>query len=284
MLPFANRQISNLSGGQQQRVFLMRALAQESDVYFMDEPFAGVDAATETAIIALLHELREKGKTLMVVHHDLLTARNYFDQPAVEHACGGLRRHRRRFHPRPAAKDLRRLTILSEAADAAGSGPTDMCSRRKTLSKRLSWAAALGLLALGLLLPECAWAAKIGDVAEESRLANRLCGSCRSAILPCAMRRRGGALASRAVCLAVYRCARWRWLATPCRTQSCREWRLACFPGLMRAACWTGISTSTPSRKTRHHFHRGRGRRIHWHALRELPPADDPDQEDTALA
>ena len=80
MLPFANRQISNLSGGQQQRVFLARALAQESDVYFMDEPFAGVDAATETAIIALLHELREKGKTLMVVHHDLPTARNYFDQ------------------------------------------------------------------------------------------------------------------------------------------------------------------------------------------------------------
>lgn len=80
MLPFANRQISNLSGGQQQRVFLARALAQESDVYFMDEPFAGVDAATETAIITLLHELREKGKTLLVVHHDLPTARNYFDQ------------------------------------------------------------------------------------------------------------------------------------------------------------------------------------------------------------
>ena len=80
MLPFANRQISNLSGGQQQRVFLARALAQECDVYFMDEPFAGVDAATESAIITLLHELREKGKTLLVVHHDLPTARNYFDQ------------------------------------------------------------------------------------------------------------------------------------------------------------------------------------------------------------
>ena len=63
MLPYANRQISNLSGGQQQRVFLARALAQESDLYFMDEPFAGVDAATETAIIALLHELKGKGKT-----------------------------------------------------------------------------------------------------------------------------------------------------------------------------------------------------------------------------
>jgi manganese/zinc/iron transport system ATP- binding protein len=79
MLPYANRQISNLSGGQQQRVFLARALAQESDLYFMDEPFAGVDAATESAIITLLHELKERGKTLMVVHHDLPTARNYFD-------------------------------------------------------------------------------------------------------------------------------------------------------------------------------------------------------------
>ena len=79
MLPYANRQISNLSGGQQQRVFLARALAQESDLYFMDEPFAGVDAATESAIIELLHELRSKGKTLMVVHHDLPTARSYFD-------------------------------------------------------------------------------------------------------------------------------------------------------------------------------------------------------------
>ena len=79
MLPYANRQISNLSGGQQQRVFLARALAQESDLYFMDEPFAGVDAATETAIITLLQELKDKGKTLIIVHHDLPTARNYFD-------------------------------------------------------------------------------------------------------------------------------------------------------------------------------------------------------------
>jgi manganese/zinc/iron transport system ATP- binding protein len=79
MLPYANRQISNLSGGQQQRVFLARALAQESDLYFMDEPFSGVDAATEAAIVTLLHELRDRGKTLLVVHHDLPTARNYFD-------------------------------------------------------------------------------------------------------------------------------------------------------------------------------------------------------------
>lgn len=80
MLPFADRQISNLSGGQQQRVFLARALAQEADLYFMDEPFAGVDATTESAIIVVLRELRDRGKTIMVVHHDLPTARQYFDQ------------------------------------------------------------------------------------------------------------------------------------------------------------------------------------------------------------
>jgi manganese/zinc/iron transport system ATP- binding protein len=79
MLPYANRQISNLSGGQQQRVFLARALAQESDLYLMDEPFAGVDAATESAIVTLLHELKNRGRTLLVVHHDLPTARDYFD-------------------------------------------------------------------------------------------------------------------------------------------------------------------------------------------------------------
>jgi manganese/zinc/iron transport system ATP- binding protein len=78
MLPFANRQIGNLSGGQQQRVFLARALAQESDLYLMDEPFVGVDAATEAAIITLLRELKSRGKTLLVVHHDLSSAREYF--------------------------------------------------------------------------------------------------------------------------------------------------------------------------------------------------------------
>lgn len=79
MLPYAGRQIANLSGGQQQRVFLARALAQESDLYLMDEPFAGVDAATESAIVTLLQELKERGKTIVVVHHDLPTARSYFD-------------------------------------------------------------------------------------------------------------------------------------------------------------------------------------------------------------
>lgn len=79
LLPYADRQIANLSGGQQQRVFLARALAQESDLYLMDEPFAGVDAATESAIITLLQELKARGKTILVVHHDLPTARSYFD-------------------------------------------------------------------------------------------------------------------------------------------------------------------------------------------------------------
>jgi manganese/zinc/iron transport system ATP- binding protein len=79
MAEYANRQISQLSGGQQQRIFLARALAQEADIYFMDEPFVGVDAATEKAIIQLLMELKEKGKTVLVVHHDLSTVKEYFD-------------------------------------------------------------------------------------------------------------------------------------------------------------------------------------------------------------
>mgnify|MGYP002639350152 CR=1 FL=1 len=75
----ADRQISQLSGGQQQRVFLARALAQDAKFYMMDEPFAAVDAATERAIVALLHELKDQGKTCMVVHHDLATVAEYFD-------------------------------------------------------------------------------------------------------------------------------------------------------------------------------------------------------------
>ena len=79
MAPYAYRQISQLSGGQQQRVFLARALAQDAQVYFMDEPFAGVDVATERAIIALLKDLKSAGKTCIVVHHDLQTVPTYFD-------------------------------------------------------------------------------------------------------------------------------------------------------------------------------------------------------------
>jgi manganese/zinc/iron transport system ATP- binding protein len=75
----AKRQISQLSGGQQQRTFLARALVQDAQVYFMDEPFQGVDATTERAIITLLKELRAAGKTVVVVHHDLQTVQEYFD-------------------------------------------------------------------------------------------------------------------------------------------------------------------------------------------------------------
>jgi manganese/zinc/iron transport system ATP- binding protein len=76
---FAKRQISQLSGGQQQRTFLARALAQDAFVYLMDEPFAAVDASTERAIVDLLHNLKEDGKTCVVVHHDLSTVPSYFD-------------------------------------------------------------------------------------------------------------------------------------------------------------------------------------------------------------
>lgn len=120
MLPYANRQISNLSGGQQQRVFLARALAQESDLYFMDEPFAGVDAATETAIIEILQELKDRGKTLIIVHHDLSTAKSYFDMLLL------LNMRLVKFGPTEEVftyENLQktyggRLTILSEVADA----------------------------------------------------------------------------------------------------------------------------------------------------------------------
>jgi manganese/zinc/iron transport system ATP- binding protein len=79
MADFAERQISQLSGGQQQRVFLARALAQDAELYFMDEPFVGVDAVTKEAIIDLLKALRAKGKTVIAVHHDLDSAPEYFD-------------------------------------------------------------------------------------------------------------------------------------------------------------------------------------------------------------
>ncbi|MNK49175.1 High-affinity zinc uptake system ATP-binding protein ZnuC [compost metagenome] len=79
MTDYADRQISQLSGGQQQRIFLARALAQDASLYFMDEPFVGVDAATEKAIITLLNELKQQGKTVLVVHHDLNTVKEYFD-------------------------------------------------------------------------------------------------------------------------------------------------------------------------------------------------------------
>lgn len=80
MAEFADRQIGQLSGGQQQRVFLARALAQGADILLLDEPFAGVDAATERAILEVLERAKAAGKTLVVVHHDLTTAAEYFDK------------------------------------------------------------------------------------------------------------------------------------------------------------------------------------------------------------
>lgn len=79
MNEYANRQIRELSGGQQQRVFLARALAQDARLYLMDEPFAGVDATTERAILELLKEFRDQGKTVVAVHHDLQTVEDFFD-------------------------------------------------------------------------------------------------------------------------------------------------------------------------------------------------------------
>jgi manganese/zinc/iron transport system ATP- binding protein len=79
MADFAHRQIGQLSGGQQQRVFLARALAQDADLYLLDEPFAGVDAATERAIVDVLKLLKSEGKAVVAVHHDLSTVRDYFN-------------------------------------------------------------------------------------------------------------------------------------------------------------------------------------------------------------
>ena len=120
MASFAHRQISNLSGGQQQRVFLARALAQESDFYFMDEPFAGVDAATEDAIITLLRELKAKGKTIFIVHHDLGTVRDYFDWVVLLNmrlvAAGPMKAT---FTPEILAKTYGgQLTVMAEVAHA----------------------------------------------------------------------------------------------------------------------------------------------------------------------
>jgi manganese/zinc/iron transport system ATP- binding protein len=122
MADFARRQIAQLSGGQQQRVFLARALAQESDLYFMDEPFAGVDAATEVAIVEVLRELRSKGKAVICVHHDLETVKEYFDHAMLINmrvvAAGPVgevftRENLQRTYGG-------RLTLLAEASEAAG--------------------------------------------------------------------------------------------------------------------------------------------------------------------
>lgn len=122
MLPYADRQIGNLSGGQRQRVFLARALAQESDLYLMDEPFAGVDASTEEAIMEILRDLKSRGKTILVVHHDLSTVREYYDRVILLNmrlvAAGPTEEV---FTPALLQKTYGgRLTLLSEVAEALG--------------------------------------------------------------------------------------------------------------------------------------------------------------------
>ncbi|MGE3163311.1 MAG: metal ABC transporter ATP-binding protein [Planctomycetota bacterium] len=126
MAELANRQISQLSGGQQQRAFLARALAQDARLYLMDEPFAGVDAATESAIVQVLRRLRDEGKTVIVVHHDLQRVEEYFDHVLLLNL--------RLVASGPTAtvftrKNLiatygGRLTILDEAAEAVRRGPS----------------------------------------------------------------------------------------------------------------------------------------------------------------
>jgi manganese/zinc/iron transport system ATP- binding protein len=117
---FAERQISQLSGGQQQRVFLARALAQDARIYMMDEPFAGVDAATERAIIDIMVTLREQGKTILVVHHDLQTVTEYFNWVIMLNmrvVASGLTREV--FTDENLQKTYGgRLTVLSQAAQA----------------------------------------------------------------------------------------------------------------------------------------------------------------------
>lgn len=120
MADYAHRQISQLSGGQQQRVFLARALAQDARLYLMDEPFAGVDAATEEAIVAILDMMRKEGRTVLVVHHDLQTVPVYFDDVILLNmrvvAHGPVKEV---YTPKNLKKTFGgRLTLLSHAAEA----------------------------------------------------------------------------------------------------------------------------------------------------------------------
>jgi len=124
MADLASRQISQLSGGQQQRVFLARALTQDAQLYLMDEPFAGVDAATEKAIVQVLQDLRAAGRTVLAVHHDLQTVQEYFDEVLLLNmrivAFGPTVTT---FTPENLQKTYGgRLTLLDQAAHAMGRG------------------------------------------------------------------------------------------------------------------------------------------------------------------
>ncbi len=125
---YAERQISQLSGGQQQRVFLARALAQEADLYLMDEPFAGVDAATERSIVGVLGELRAAGKTVVAVHHDLQTLSDYFDHVVLLNmrlvAAGPVETTLTQANLQKTYGG--RLTLLDAAAEAVRRGRPDL--------------------------------------------------------------------------------------------------------------------------------------------------------------
>jgi manganese/zinc/iron transport system ATP- binding protein len=117
---YADRQINQLSGGQQQRVFLARALAQEAELYFMDEPFAGVDAATERSIVEVLRTLQTQGKTVIAVHHDLSTVPEYFQDVLMMNsrviAAGPVKEV---FHEENLRKTYGgRLTLLEEVGES----------------------------------------------------------------------------------------------------------------------------------------------------------------------
>lgn len=116
---FEDRQISQLSGGQQQRLFIARALVQDAEILFLDEPFAGVDLATEKTIMALLQKQKELGKTILIVHHDLPSVEEYFDWVLLLntslHACGSVEKM---FTREMLAKAFgKNQSLFSEAAD-----------------------------------------------------------------------------------------------------------------------------------------------------------------------
>jgi manganese/zinc/iron transport system ATP- binding protein len=135
MEDFADRQISQLSGGQQQRVFLARALVQDARVYLMDEPFQGVDAKTERAIVTVLQALREAGDTVVVVHHALQTVPEYFDWVMLLNVRGSRRSGGRGVH-----EENLRVTYGGRCRSTARRAPL----RRRAAhgrKRRLAWAA-----------------------------------------------------------------------------------------------------------------------------------------------
>ena len=156
----AHRQIGQLSGGQQQAPFLARARAQQADIYFMDEPMAGVDAATEQVIFNLLRELRAQGKTVLVVHHDLRTVPQYFERVVLLNmrlvAAGPVDTT---FTPENLHKTYGgRLPILDAAGEAAASQGAERMKAAAPAARSAAWNEfvrlhrGLGLLAIGIAI------------------------------------------------------------------------------------------------------------------------------------